>query len=1517
MQRSTAHSPIRTTSWRRQAGLLCLSLFLVVLVLPQMAWGQAPTSPTGFTVEAGDVQVVLSWDDPSDASLTWEYRRQCLSCPSVPITGWLSIPGGDITTSDNRKSYTVTTGLINAEAYTFLLRARNADGPSSLVVSTPSTPFSMPAPRNLTGRPGNGQVALSWAAPPGVAVTDWEYRYFTDSRGWSAWQNTDSTATTLVVKGLTNGLLYTFVLRGVTASGSGLSARHQAAPSSMSAPENLKATAGDTQVTLTWAAPSGVTVTGWKYRYFLLGEAWGAWTSTGSPAATVTVTGLTNGQSYGFAVKGVIADGDGASSEVRASPVSALAPAKPVHFLGTGGDGQVTLSWDDPDDASLTWWYRYYPAPGTWVWAEIPSGDITTSKSRKSFTVAGLTNGEPYIFQIKAANTHGSGTPSEYVRHTPVAAKAPARPVGLLATPGDGQVTLSWDDPDDTSITTWQYRHTPNKIGRPYWETWTDMADNAITTAESRKSFTVVTGLTNEREYVLHIRAVNAHGSGVQSTNVRSIPVAANTPAKPVNFGATAGDAQVILSWDNPGDASITGWQYRKAVTGSGWGAWTDIANSSHATTYTVPGLTNAVEYTFQVRAANSTGKGVASDTAVATPVAANAPAKPANLAATAGDGEVTLSWDDPSDVSITKWQYRLGLEQQHTISKGDWQDMHPSGASTTSYTVSSLVNGRRYHFWVRAVNGDGAGKADGDHAIPQVDTTAPEVSFSPADGATVEPDVAVVVRFSERVRPTAGGTLDNTNAHAVMELKKADGNGGDLAGLGQVTIDGAKMVITIDPANDLAAGSYTVRLLANAVEDLSGNAVAATSATFRVDDRPETIHEFKASAKRITKGEKVTLTWMLGRETGDVKLEDSHGNALIAGNAGDGDGPVLTSFMHGPTKTTTYTLTGYSRVDGSETVLQVSVSVSGEDVPPNAVPVAMDDERVAEVVWGGRVEIPAARLLANDEDADGDTLTITAVSAAQAGTVRLSQDGATITFVHDATADEKAEPDFTYTVSDGKGGTDEARVTLTVLSKHAAVARQRFAQLNREMLSLQALSLSDQTSRAIDRRLATLTAGTPESLSYELGGHRSVGQTLRSAMEQGQTGTVNFKQMLGNSAFVLPLRLSDSGTGLERLTLWGSGQYTNLASDRDRGLEWDGDLFSAQVGAEVPLRPDLLAGVSVTWADGGFDYQDRRAGTLAHGTSDNWLVSVQPYVGWVSPEGLGLWATVGYGWGELELDDAAEQIGRQASTLTLTTAAVGARGPLLARAGVLGRGTTTLTLKSDAAVVQVEVEDADTILAAQTVEAGRVRVGLEGRHEHVTPTGERVVPFIDLGFRYDLGDGLTGVGGEVGGGVRYQVPRVGLTIEGRGRGLVGHRGYTEWGASGLVRVDPGARGHGLAVSLVPAYGQTASGVQRLWAQGIPGPQGAPSGMGPTNGPRASRGRLTAEVGYGLAIQGGAGVFTPYGVATVSGLGGQQYRLGGRWALASGIRLSLEGARQAAAAQPADQGVRLQAEWRW
>ena len=100
-----------------------------------------------------------------------------------------------------------------------------------------------------------------------------------------------------------------------------------------------------------------------------------------------------------------------------------------------------------------------------------------------------------------------------------------------------------------------------------------------------------------------------------------------------------------------------------------------------------------------------------------------------------------------------------------------------------------------------------------------------------------------------------------------------------------------------------------------------------------------------------------------------------------------------------------------------------VTVDVTCE----NDNPVATDD--TASGTEDGGVSIDAGDLASNDTDADGDTLTVTAVSNPTGGTAGL--DSGTVTFTPDDNLCGIAAAGFDYTVDDGNGGTDTGHVAI------------------------------------------------------------------------------------------------------------------------------------------------------------------------------------------------------------------------------------------------------------------------------------------------------------------------------------------------------------------------------------------------------------------------------------------------------------------------------------------------------
>ena len=262
-------------------------------------------------------------------------------------------------------------------------------------------------------------------------------------------------------------------------------------------------------------------------------------------------------------------------------------------------------------------------------------------------------------------------------------------PTELGGSSSSGSVTLSWSAPIDTdeTVTDYAYRYSENGTGT--WSDWTSTGDP--NTGAS------ISGLINGLIYMFQVRAYTMSGWGDESDSF-SIRVP-TTPNAPTNLSGSRRNGGVRLTWSTPSDdggSTITDYDYRYSFSSGTFSSWTSAGNTSNGETIT--GLTNGRQYQFQVRARNSIGAGSESYTAYATP--AGPPGVPQNFETTAGDGEVTLTWEVPltnngSTITGYKYSYRAGTSGYFS----DWTDV----GNVLSTTVSGLTNDTLYQFRVLA----------------------------------------------------------------------------------------------------------------------------------------------------------------------------------------------------------------------------------------------------------------------------------------------------------------------------------------------------------------------------------------------------------------------------------------------------------------------------------------------------------------------------------------------------------------------------------------------------------------------------------------------------------------------------------------------------------------------------------------------------------------------------------------------------------------------------------------------
>jgi surface protein len=450
-------------------------------------------------------------------------------------------------------------------------------------------------------------------------------------------------------------------------------------------PTSVNGTSGDSQVSLTWNAPTsdgGSAITDYLIQYSSnSGSSWTTFADGTSTNTTATVTGLTNGSAYDFQVAAVNSAGTGSYAQTVSSVTPRTTPGAPTGVSGTNGNTQVALSWTVPvsnGGASITDYVVQYSSNIGISWTTFSDGTSTDTTA----TVTGLTAGTAYIFQVAAVNAAGTGsysTSSSSV--TPYT--TPGAPTGISGTSGNTQVSLSWTAPSDNGgalITDYAIQYSSN--GGP-WIPYTDGVSDSTNA--------VVTGLANGTEYTFQVAAINAAGTGTYSASSLGVtPV--TTPGAPTSVIGTPGDGQVSLSWTAPssnGGSAITDYvvQY-SSNNGTDWTTFSD--GSSTSTSATVTGLTNNTAYVFQVAVVNGAGQGsYSAQSSSVTPTPAFVSTWKTDNAGTSASNQITLPLESSGTYNFTvDW----GDGTSNTITSGTDSNRTHTYATAGTYTVT--ING-------------------------------------------------------------------------------------------------------------------------------------------------------------------------------------------------------------------------------------------------------------------------------------------------------------------------------------------------------------------------------------------------------------------------------------------------------------------------------------------------------------------------------------------------------------------------------------------------------------------------------------------------------------------------------------------------------------------------------------------------------------------------------------------------------------------------------------------------------
>ena len=424
--------------------------------------------------------------------------------------------------------------------------------------------------------------------------------------------------------------------------------------------------------------------------------------------------------------------------------------------------------------------------------------------------------------------------------------------------------------------------------------------------------------------------------------------------------------------------------------------------------------------------------------------------------------------------------------------------------------------------------------------------------------------------------------------------------------------------------------------------------------------------------------------------------------------------------------------------------------------------------------------------------------------------------------------------------------------VNVTASPEETAMLESSLAAVGRALLS----SVSATVGTRLETPDAAPTSASPEWLRAGDDGlfawpsadpldpwHPGAGVDSRLPRQARQPGYRSLPQ-----AFAMRL---DPGSDPRGWAIWGAVDVQSFSGEPATGA-YDGSLQSIHLGADV--RGDgWVAGASASRSTAEVSY-DLAGDEAQSGTLETELNAVYPYVRWTPAEGTIIWTVLGLGTGEAY----HKRDGSDAP-------AADAPGELSMRLGLAGLktrvatfGSVSLAMRGDVGFVHLDTDDGVPAVQGIAAAAQRVRAGVEASFPVAAGDGATLTPFLDIGGRWDGGDGETGGGAELAGGIRLKGPIGGAEVKGRSLIVPGTEGQAETGIAATAYLTPGGNRPGWRFALSPRWGDTATARDVMWQAGAALRPAAKRATAPGW-------TVGGELGRGFELRDRSALVTPFG----------------------------------------------------
>ena len=1451
-------------------------------------------APT-VTLEVGDTQLTANWDAVANAG------TYALQWKASSVTSWTAATG--VTTVDPATPGTVITGLTNGTSYDVRVRSKATPGStthldgewSSAVQGVPAADatFSVTGPETVAEDAGTATYTVTLSAQPAASVTvDYATADGTATAGsdytaasgtltfttgnWDTVQTVAVTISNDTVDDDDETFTFTLsnpgtgtVLSSTASSQSTtitdddtLGLTYTAAPATLTVDTPitaLTATAtgfGSTTVTYsvtTGTLPAGLTISA------TTGAITGTPTAASTSTTTVTVT----------ATAGTGMDTQTATADITFPAVGKGTLAKPTNLALKANSNTrtgFTVTWDAVANAAG---YTATAVQGSNSF----TGRVNTSGTTPEAAFTGLTASTTYTVTVTATGdaNYVMSEASDEFGVTTVANQVPT--VGTAIPDQTATVDTAFEysfpagtfsDGDSDSLT---YTATRSDDGAlPTWLTFTASERKLAGTPQSGDTGTLMVKVTasdgmggsvsDTFDIVVSTAATPSLTYPALPTTLRAgVQFATLTPASPANFAAGSTLTYAVTAGDLPSGLEIN----------ANTGAISGTPDTPKATRTSV---------TVTVTGATGTGESRQTETATAMldfpPIFRfKLPAPTVTLAL--GDTQLTANWDAVANAGTYALQWKASSVTSWTAATG----VTTVDPATPGTVLTGLTNGTTYDVRVRSEAAPGSTThIDGDWSSAVQGVPTADATFSVTGPAMVAEDAGTAIyTVTLSAQPAASVTVDYATA--------------DGTATADADYTAASGTLTFTPTNWDTAQMVAVTISNDTVDDddetftftLSNPGTGAVlsaspslSTTITDDNVPALTVSFGATIPPQTWTVDVSVDLTLPEATG--------GNGTISyeltpdlppGVMLDPSTRTLSGAPTAAATATTYTWRATDS-DGNTAALTFTVTVSpapnleatlrypaapttlivGTTITP--LP-ATTTGLTAPITYAVRPDLPAG-------------LTLSTTTGEISGTpTTMNPDGVTVT--------------VTATTDDGEMAT--ANITFPPVAAAPPLTEERRDEVNTEILP----SIINQVA---ENQVAIIT-GRSEFISSGLNrGNLSmeemvtdVADYLFSHHQKIQANGFDWRQALSGKNFSFALADTsvsqdsmDDGesfsSGSGPLSFWGAIDYSSL-QDNIETISLDGDTLSFNFGIDKEFTSDLVLGILLSIANSEFDLTGGFTGTYEVDLS-----TLNPYISWETSEDLSLWASVGYGRGQVDLtDDSTNPPVSERSDFTRFSA--GGRFQLWQ-----SETGTGLALKLDGTTAHFLGADVQ-----------RSRLATELSHDFSIESGV-LNTALELGLLMSSADESAA---ELVGRLHWR-SNSGLSSSIQSRVLLGGGDRQEWGIGGALRYTAGG-GEGLMMSLEPSFGiSNPQLLPDLWQVTTSNP--ATTTAAPTA-------RLNAKLAYGFPTTGG--LLTPYTDFSFSDIT-STYGAGLRYGLSTGLDLDLKGTHKNTTTDDAENSILLE-----